>query len=410
MYTTCRDMLRLNIFKKGKLVAGENGLSRIVSWPYVAKTLLMDEFFTGGEFVLIAETYVSYTEDDLLKFLELCHMHNVCGVLIFTKRLSPDKNSIPQSVIDKANEYDIPMIEMPWSVKTIDIVKQVSTLIINSQNRKNALISALRDLLFFDTVPTKSTYAQLTDLGYDDTSDYMLARFQIVDFKKYCNGKEIESESDMHSHKSFIRDNITYLLNSYLNNLIVCSNSDILIAIVQITNNSGSYEKYVLNSLSSIYDILCANFAPLDIRMCLTRKYFGITTLKDAFHETSNLFRLSNTPQYKSRAVFYDEIGINKILFEISDLDSLSRLYDSLMSPLIEFDKLNSFSLIETLKAYLFHDCNIDAAANALFIHKNSLRYRLKKIEEVMNCSLKAIKTTSELYLCFLIKDYMTQI
>jgi hypothetical protein len=95
MYTVCRDISNLNIFRQGSLIAGRSGLSRVVSWPYVAKTLLMEDFFTGGEFVLVAETHVHYTEEILLSFLDICRASNVSGILVFINSHSRELNHIP---------------------------------------------------------------------------------------------------------------------------------------------------------------------------------------------------------------------------------------------------------------------------------------------------------------------------
>jgi hypothetical protein len=120
---------------------------------------------------------------------------------------------------------------MPWAVRTIDIVKQISLLVMQNQTRKNALVSVLRDILFFETAPGQSMYDQLRDLGYDENYEYVLARFQIDNFPAYCAAKKIESENDAHNHKKFVRHNISSLVGDYLRGCTVCSNSNIIVAV-----------------------------------------------------------------------------------------------------------------------------------------------------------------------------------
>ncbi|MFN8215959.1 MAG: PucR family transcriptional regulator ligand-binding domain-containing protein [Solirubrobacterales bacterium] len=55
--------------------------------------------------------------------------------------------------------------------------------------------------------------------------------------------------------------------------------------------------------------------------------------------------------------------------------------------------------LYETLRCYLDHDLDVIAAAKALNLHANSLRYRLTKIEELLGASLRRPATISDLYL-----------
>lgn len=53
-----------------------------------------------------------------------------------------------------------------------------------------------------------------------------------------------------------------------------------------------------------------------------------------------------------------------------------------------ETDAQYSLSLCETLKAYLHHNCNLTKTADRLFIHKNTLLYRLGRIRSIIRCDL----------------------
>jgi DNA-binding PucR family transcriptional regulator len=117
-----------------------------------------------------------------------------------------------------------------------------------------------------------------------------------------------------------------------------------------------------LPGLENVNDILSEKFFSLDIRVCLTQVYFGIATLKDAFHETSNLLRLAAYPDNRGAIVFYQTIGLNKLLLETNNPSALRKIYRSKFSPLIEYDLKNNSVLMQTLKAYVMCDCNIEEA------------------------------------------------
>ena len=59
-------------------------------------------------------------------------------------------------------------------------------------------------------------------------------------------------------------------------------------------------------------------------------------------------------------------------------------------------------ALYETLIAYFDHDLDVPAAAAALHLHPNSLRYRLARIEELLGRSLKRPATIAELHIALL--------
>ena len=156
MYVTCGDLFKLRSFSNCKVLTGETGLERVISWPYLAKTVLDENMFDGGEFVLLAETYVPYSEGDLLNFLDICTRRGVAGILFFIDAASDRLKEVPLSVIRKAVEYGIPVFQLPWDVRSISVMKDISLLIFKNEHRKDALLSVLQDIIFCQS-PSKRT-------------------------------------------------------------------------------------------------------------------------------------------------------------------------------------------------------------------------------------------------------------
>ena len=63
-----------------------------------------------------------------------------------------------------------------------------------------------------------------------------------------------------------------------------------------------------------------------------------------------------------------------------------------LLAPLIEHDSERSSQLLDTLRAYLSHDAHPSRTCDALFIHRNSLSYRLRKIENLLRIDLDSVE------------------
>ncbi|MDO4734840.1 MAG: helix-turn-helix domain-containing protein, partial [Lachnospiraceae bacterium] len=56
-----------------------------------------------------------------------------------------------------------------------------------------------------------------------------------------------------------------------------------------------------------------------------------------------------------------------------------------LMEKLLKHDAENETDLADTLYAYLICERNISAASDYLYIHRNTMTYRLKKIDSLVN-------------------------
>lgn len=58
--------------------------------------------------------------------------------------------------------------------------------------------------------------------------------------------------------------------------------------------------------------------------------------------------------------------------------------YRELLSPLKRYDAEHQGDLVKTLAAYLRQGGNSTQTANALYLHRNSLRYRLARIQALL--------------------------
>lgn len=62
--------------------------------------------------------------------------------------------------------------------------------------------------------------------------------------------------------------------------------------------------------------------------------------------------------------------------------------YRGLLAPLRRYDQEHHGDLVKTLDAYLRHGGNSTQAADALYIHRNSMRYRLAHIRALTGLDL----------------------
>ena len=81
--------------------------------------------------------------------------------------------------------------------------------------------------------------------------------------------------------------------------------------------------------------------------------------------------------------------------------------YHNQLDVLIEHDNKNNTDFLSTLKVYLECFNNISKTAKILVIHRNTLLYRITKIEDILGCSLTDPSVCIELLLALVIKNYL---
>ncbi|GEL16553.1 helix-turn-helix domain-containing protein [Pseudonocardia asaccharolytica] len=84
----------------------------------------------------------------------------------------------------------------------------------------------------------------------------------------------------------------------------------------------------------------------------------------------------------------YEELGIVRLLLGSGDDPDLQTFIDEVTGPLLAYDRENDGALVRTLRAYFDADCSQRLAAERLFVHHKTLRYRLERIRQLTGLDL----------------------
>ena len=86
----------------------------------------------------------------------------------------------------------------------------------------------------------------------------------------------------------------------------------------------------------------------------------------------------------------------------------LENYYLDILGPIIENNKNKDILSVQILETYLSENCNLTSTAEKLFMHRNTLKYRIKKIEEALDCDLhnfeQCMKVKMALYISKMLK------
>ncbi len=119
--------------------------------------------------------------------------------------------------------------------------------------------------------------------------------------------------------------------------------------------------------------------------------YSKINNIKAAFKEAKMTAKIAasmyNENSYKNNDIlFYDELGINKLFCQI-DKKQLLNFIDNYLNNLIEYDKDNN-KYLQTLKYYFKCNGNLKCVEAKSNLHYNTIKYRIKKIQEICDIDL----------------------
>lgn len=97
------------------------------------------------------------------------------------------------------------------------------------------------------------------------------------------------------------------------------------------------------------------------------------------------------------------EQNFGRLTEQIVQSADLSGLLHPALNALMTYDANNKSNLFDTLDVYLLNDCNAQLCGRLLFLHRNSLVYRIHRIQEITGVDLSDPEERSYLRLSFLL-------
>ena len=79
-----------------------------------------------------------------------------------------------------------------------------------------------------------------------------------------------------------------------------------------------------------------------------------------------------------------------RLLYSIEDSALLDEMSKDVLKPLSDYDAQHDAGYVETLESFLRHDGSIKAVADELFIHRNTIQYRMGNIKSLLNSPLES--------------------
>ena len=366
-----------------KLLAGHGGCSNTISWVHMIEDTTIIQQLWGKE--LAVTTGLGFqSHDALFEFIKCLIKYHSVGLVINTGKYIFD---IPQDIIDYCNEQDFPLLTTPCEVHMADLIKDFSMRCLYSQKEDNEisklfqkafsmpqLIEEIRRQLMgaFDVDGS----FQVVLIGIEDSDQFDAIERRRVAFQLELCFEKIES-----SYAFFWFDGYFVL----------------------IVNNLDS------EILESIIDKM---YKRTKKRMPSRFIHLGIGTQMHDLHQVILSYKrakaaVTMAEQFKYPMVLFEEMGVYQILFSIEDKRILIEMYQKLLQPLIDYDQKHHGELEHTLYYYLLYDGSQVAMAKNLYMHRNTINYRMIKIKELLNCQLETFDEKMSYMLALYIKKML---
>jgi purine catabolism regulator len=277
---------------------------------------------------------------------------------------------------------------------SLDILKEKA---IREAERRNEL-DFFNELLLGNIKNRENIISQARRFGLNATGSYFVVLVELNKESIYY-GKAVQSGPDLSKeelekklyrllHYALEKENAEGMVVEALGSLVI------LVRIPDKLENERipDYSKALL---LKIKDIVQARMDGLPVYMAIGDSCDNIERINVAYLEAWETIDIGKKLYNNDFALTYSDMAPYHLVKNFLTSTGNTKLYARIYEPLMKYDREKGGELIQTLETYL--ECNFSRTKTAekLHLHRNSLNYRLQKIEELLEQDIDRLDTFS---------------
>ncbi len=106
--------------------------------------------------------------------------------------------------------------------------------------------------------------------------------------------------------------------------------------------------------------------------------------------------------------LYIGDLGVYQLILSLSDREKLLSFCDKTLGALLEYDMRQHADLVKTLEAFFTCHGNLSQTAETLIVHRNTLLYRMNRINEIAEIDLNRPETRLALHLALTVRRLLT--
>ncbi|MBB4823322.1 purine catabolism regulator [Sporosarcina luteola] len=185
---------------------------------------------------------------------------------------------------------------------------------------------------------------------------------------------------------SFIKDGMLYAAENVQRRLLYAYKNAEIVIYLETSNGTTT------DTANQFLDLVERRFSHLLPEIVFS---WGIGRHNDGIWEFANSFQKAKAALDMGRnqigigkRTYFNETQMNRLLLNLAISKEIQQITLSIVAPLVEYDEQKGMDLIHTFSTYRNHYGNVSQTARKLNLHRQSLLYRLRKIETLTGRSL----------------------
>ncbi|MBS4211275.1 PucR family transcriptional regulator [Neobacillus rhizophilus] len=372
MAFTVSDILKTRLIPGCRVVAGGRGLNR-----NIRSVSIMDEPDTSwlkqGDLLLTTGYVFKDHQATQIKLLNDLAKRNCAGLAIKVKRYLTE---IPACMLEEADRLGLPLIELPYENVLSDSLLSITREILEDEQRQSCdKDEAFKILLTGEKTDEEKVRSIADELKIRHDNHFVLL---------YLSGVE---QKMVHSVFSQLVSAAEKKANARLISIPFPQALAVLVSVTAL--KSHELANLARKTASFLANQIHIKFPKHQVQIGVGLPCAGLGTVGRSYKEALEAISLGKklSKEVKDTVFEYRNYAPEGLLQQLPE-DSLKNYFHSMLESLSEYDQENGFNMLFTLEAYLECGGKLLDTANRLFVHRNTVKFRIVRIEELLELDL----------------------
>ena len=410
MAISVKEALEIEAVKVCRILGGRAGMDREIWYINAMEQPDITGWVRKNELMITTGYVIKEDKEKLLELIRNLNDIGAAGLMIKTGFFS----EFPEEAGELADQLAFPLMAWPDDMSFISVMHPIMEAIVESQNTTLQRVQSSLDQTRVQTI-NRNLFEELQSgvIPMEQVAEQRTAalawpklpiRLVVFDIRGYKELRERLRADKLLERKEKILQIIADSLREQEQfRGVVFEKNDNFVGIVRDREN--------LEDLKSLVDVILLRLeARLNQRMRVGISETGLKYMEIAglYQNALDAIEILRKTKSEVRVGCIEALWFPQLLKNVAkdNQTAIERLWEPLEA-IEAYDREHEGVLLETLQTYIEHSCQKQVTADQLFLHRNTLTYRLKKIEAILGFSPEEPDRLLELRMLFQLRKFM---
>ena len=389
---TFRDLFRIRQLEDARILSDADIRKKRIRGAHVIEITESADWMKSGDLVFTSGVAFKDQQKELRELIQGIHDSDSAGLVL---EIGKYIKQVPDKLIELADELDVVLIAISFDVTVSDVISDIYFLLYHGGDSDVSMNDLMKKYLYGaeseqEMVPPETFHFDVTKKHVGVTAGTTVCEHRVL------SGDEQESVLAAVREALYSQSNLIYLKEE--------TGVVFLMEIVDTGNIHTAFE----NMRAGIQESLRKKDRTAVVNLGVGNVFSGTGYIAESLQESRKAFHMVNACKVNGGIRYYNELGIYRIFFQLPDRSILQQVYLETLGKLMRYDRENGTELVRTLHIYLEENENITETAERLYTHRNTVKYRIGRIRELLGYDIHDHNAVFRLRLAFKIKKFLS--